>query len=213
VEPPHLEAPGLEAARSEARLEPPRSTPARLPALQPLSPARYKIQFTAGPELHDDLERLQALMRSEVPDGDLAAIIAKAVREMRQRLEARRFAQVRSPRKPTSPPDGSSRHVPAEVRRLVYRRDGSQCRFLDAEGRRCPERHRLEYHHQHAFGLGGGPEPDNICLVCGPHNRYLAERDYGRKKMSQYWRSTREGRDGARTDACSPDADGVDPPK
>jgi len=184
-----------------------------MPALQPLSPGRYKIQFTAGKELHDDLERLQALMRSEVPDGDLAAIIAKAVREMRQRLEARRFAQVRSPGPPTSPPDASSRHIPAEVRRLVYRRDGSQCRFVDAQGRRCPERHRLEYHHRHAFGRGGGPEPDNICLVCGPHNRYLAELDYGRKKMSQYWRSTRESRDGARADACSREADGVDPPR
>jgi hypothetical protein len=207
---PRAEAVDVEVA-SPLCLEPPRSAPAPLPALQP--PARYKIQFTAGPELHDDLERLQALMRSEVPDGDLAAIIAKAVREMRQRLEARRFAQVRSPRKPTSPPDASSRHVPAGVRRLVYRRDGSRCRFVDAEGRRCPERHRLEYHHQHAFGLGGGPDPDNICLVCGPHNRYLAELDYGRKKMSQYWRSTPEGRERVSADACSANADGVDPPK
>jgi hypothetical protein len=58
------------------------------------------------------------------------------------------------------------------------------------QGRRCPERHRLEYHHWHPFGRGGGPERDNICLMCGPHNRHLAELDYGREKMSRYWRKT-----------------------
>src|SRR5207344_1541308 len=59
----------------------PRPVTAPVTVLEPLSPSRYKIQFTAGPELHDDLERLRALLRSEVPDGDLATIIALAVRE------------------------------------------------------------------------------------------------------------------------------------
>jgi hypothetical protein len=39
--------------------------------IEPLSPARYKIQFTAGARLHDLLERLRGLTRSTVPDGDL----------------------------------------------------------------------------------------------------------------------------------------------
>jgi hypothetical protein len=162
-------------------------------AFEPLSPARYKVQFTAGPELRDDLERLQALMRSEVPDGDLAAIVGRAVRELRERLGARRFALTKSPRRRMRVADTSSRDIPAETRRFVYQRDQGQCRFVDAQGRRCPERHRLEYHHRFPFGLGGGSEPENICLMCEPHNRYLAEIDYGRKKMSRYWRSTRTG--------------------
>ncbi len=49
--------------------------------VEPLSPGRYKVQFTASAELHDQLERLAALMRSEVPDGDIAAIIQRAVAE------------------------------------------------------------------------------------------------------------------------------------
>jgi hypothetical protein len=167
-----------------------RPLPPAVSLFQPLSPARYKVQFTAGPELQDDLERLQALLRAQVPDGDVAVIIGRAVREMRQRLEARRFAQTRSARKQTVPVDTSSRHIPAEVRRFVYRRDRSRCCFADAEGRRCPERHRLEYHHRHPFALGGEPRVDNIFLMCGPHNRYLAELDYGRKKMDRYRRAS-----------------------
>ena len=67
--------------------------PARRAKVEPLAPARYKVQFTASAELRDRLERLQALMRSSVPDGDLATIIDQAVTERLERLEARRFAK------------------------------------------------------------------------------------------------------------------------
>jgi hypothetical protein len=71
----------------------------QLPMVEPLSPARYKVQFTASAELRNKLERLQALMRSQVPDGDLATIIEQAVSEKLERLEARRFAKTKAPRK------------------------------------------------------------------------------------------------------------------
>jgi hypothetical protein len=165
------------------------------PALfQPLAPERYKVQFTAGAELCEKLERLRALLRSEVPDGDLAAIIEKAVTEKLERLEARRFGRTSSPRKGPAriSSDRSSRHIPAAVRRAVDRRDGGRCCFVDDYGRRCSERHRLEYHHRHPFGLGGGHDPDNICLMCRTHNRYLAEIDYGTKALARHWGPARQ---------------------
>jgi hypothetical protein len=150
--------------------------------VEPLSPARYKVQFTASQELRDKLERLTALMRSEVPDGDLAAIIERAVSEKLQRLEARRFGKTKAPRKRlaetvTTP---GSRHVPAALRRAVYERDESRCTFVDRQGRRCTERHRLEFHHDFPFGKGGDTGLVNLKLLCEQHNRYLAEVDYGK---------------------------------
>ncbi len=111
----------------------PRPDPTSAPIVEPLSPARYKIQFTAGEQLHDDLDRLRALLRSELPDGDLAAIIGKAVGELRRRLEARRFALTSTPRKALVRTDAlpASRYLPFAVRRAVYRRDGGRCRFVD----------------------------------------------------------------------------------
>ena len=50
------------------------------PQVEPLAPARYKVQFTASAELKDKLERLQELMRSQVPSGDLAEVIENLVR-------------------------------------------------------------------------------------------------------------------------------------
>lgn len=86
--------------------------------VQPLAPARYRVQFTASAKLHDKLERLRALMRPGVPDGDLAAIIEQAVTEKLERLEARRYARTRSPRKDlaetkTSPSSPHPRNRPA----------------------------------------------------------------------------------------------------
>src|SRR5262245_66509125 len=51
------------------------ATPASRSTVEPLAPARYKVQFTASASLHSKLERLRALVRSQVPGGDIGAII------------------------------------------------------------------------------------------------------------------------------------------
>jgi hypothetical protein len=160
----------------------PQVAPSRTVAVAPLSPARYKVQFTASEELHGKLERLTALMRSEVPDGDLAAIVERAVTEKLERLEVRRFARSQAPRKTVADTETSptTRHIPAAVRRAVHERDGGRCRFVDERGQRWSEEHRLEFHHRHPFGMGGDHSPGNLSLLCPAHNRHLAEHDYGR---------------------------------
>jgi hypothetical protein len=162
------------------------------PALiEPLSPARYRVQFTASAELRDKLERLRALMRSSVPDGDLAAIIEAAVTEKLERLEARRFGKTKAPRREVPAKDGatSSRHVPAAIRRAVHERDGGRCRYVDDQGRRCTARARLELHHRHPFAVGGGHSPTNVSLLCKVHNQYLAQIDFGGKASGRQRRS------------------------
>ncbi len=175
-------------------LSPAAAAPARRWAtVQPLSPARFKVQFTADAELHDMIERLQALMRSSVPDGDLAAIFKVAVAEKLERLEAKRFAKTKSPRKGLAETDTTprTRHIPAAVRRLVHERDGGRCTYRDKQGRRCSKRHDLEFHHRKPFGRGGHHRPEVLCLMCKVHNALMAEHDYGKEKMARLRRSGR----------------------
>jgi hypothetical protein len=136
-------------------------------------------------------------MRSQVPDGDLGAIIEQAVTEKLERLEARRFAATKTPRKELTESDVSatSRHVPAAVKRFVTQRDGMRCRYLDEQGQRCPERHRLEFHHCHPFGFGGDHRPDGIRLMCTTHNQLLADQDYGRTTMASHRRTASGNRE------------------
>jgi hypothetical protein len=164
------------------------ATSAPRAAMEPLATGRYKVQFTANARLHEKLERLQVLMRGRVPDADLATIIEAAVTETLERLEAKRFALVKTPRKELR--EGStkptSRYIPAAVRRAVHERDGGRCRYVDEQSRRCSERVRLEFHHRYPFARGGDHSPKNIGLLCGAHNLLLAEHDYGRGVMAQY---------------------------
>jgi 5-methylcytosine-specific restriction endonuclease McrA len=151
--------------------------------VEPLAPARYRVQFTASSALRDKLEELQALMRSSVPDGDLAAVIEAAVSEKIERLKARRLAATPRPRTTLAGSDTrpGPRHIPAAVKRAVRERDGDRCAYVDPQGRRCGERRGLQFHHRHPHGYGGDRSEDNIALRCGGHNRYEAERDYGRR--------------------------------
>ncbi len=170
---------------------PPLSAPSRPAKVEPLAPAKFKITFTASVELKNKLEKLRSLMRSSVPDGDLAVLIEEAVTEKLEKLESKRYGTTKKPRKDLGETDtsASSRYIPAPVRRAVVERDQHRCTFVDATGRRCDETEWLEFHHVEPYGRGGDHSPDNIFLLCRTHNRYLAELDYGKEKMLRY-RST-----------------------
>ncbi len=160
----------------------------RAAVVEPLAQDRHLVRFTANTELRDKLERLQALMRSSVPDGDLARIIDIAVTEKLERVEARRFGKTRAPRKTLAETDTtpSSRRIPAAVRRAVHARDGGRCAYRDTHGRRCAKRHDLEFHHKKPFGRGGDHSPSNLTLMCRPHNTLMAELDYGKDVVARF---------------------------
>ena len=165
----------------------PRPAPVKPAVVEPLSPSRYKIQFTAGAELHEKLERLSSLM----PGVDLASIIEAAVTEKLERVEAKRFGKTKKPRKSFEEADTSpgSRYISAPVRRFVWKRDGGRCTDVSPNGRRCTARKGLEYHHDDPYGLGGDRTPENARLLCAVHNALMAERDFGKDVMDQYRRS------------------------
>jgi 5-methylcytosine-specific restriction endonuclease McrA len=130
-------------------------------------------------------------MGSKGRDGDLATVIEEAVTEKLERLEARRVGRTKAPRKGLGKAiaSSSSRHIPAAIQRAVRERDGDRCRYLDTQGRRCKERHWLQFHHRHPFGLGGEHSAENIRLMCRAHNAYLAECDYGTEAMARHRRA------------------------
>jgi hypothetical protein len=179
---------GTSAIADESTGAMPQGPACRRDVLQPLARARYRVQFTASEALRDKLERLQALL----PGSDLASLVEQAVTEKLARLEARRFGRTKAPRKALAEADTSARRrsIPAPVRRAVYERAGGRCAFVDAGGRRCEARSRLEFHHRHPHGYCGDRTPDNISLLCKAHNLHLAEIDYGQAVISRHRRGS-----------------------
>jgi 5-methylcytosine-specific restriction endonuclease McrA len=152
-----------------------RATPAA--AVTPLAPERYKFQFTASRELHDKLRRVQSLLTHVIPNGDPAAVFERALDVLLADLERKKLAATSRPH-PARPSTAGSRHIPAAVRREVWRRDGARCAFVGTAGR-CAERGFLELHHVVPFARGGQATTANIELRCRAHNAYEWELEFG----------------------------------
>ncbi|MGQ0549814.1 MAG: hypothetical protein ACT4PY_09145 [Armatimonadota bacterium] len=144
----------------------------------PLAPQRYKIQFTASAETYEKLRLAQNLLRHQIPDGDPAKIFDRALTALLEDSAKKKLAAADRPRSSRGPAP-RSRHIPAEVKRAVWKRDGGRCAFLSRKGRRCNEQGFLEFHHVAPYGAGGEPIVENIQLRCRAHNGYEAELYFG----------------------------------
>ena len=148
--------------------EPVRPQPAA--SVKPLAPERYKIQVTVSRDTYDTLRRAQDLLRHSIPNGDPAQIIARALDRFVNELERKKAAVTERPRH-TRAANARSRHIPADVKRAVWQRDGGRCRFVGSQGR-CAEAGFLEYHHVVPYADGGQTTAGNLELRCRAHNRY-----------------------------------------
>lgn len=168
------------ATGSEAfALTPP--SPQRPAEVVPLTPERYKVQFTASAATAAKLRRAQELLRHRIPNGDVAAVIDQALDLLVRDLEKQKFAATSRPRPGVERGAGSvpSRHIPAGVKRAVWERDSGQCAFVSPNGVRCSERGQLEFDHIRPHADGGAATHDNVRLLCRAHNQYEAEQFFG----------------------------------
>ena len=164
---------------AEAPVAPPLTS--ERPRVKPLAPQRFAVQFTMGQSVHDKLKYVQELLGHQVPSGDLAQIFERALDALIPQLEQRKFAGTAKPR--TSRRSTSGRHIPARVRRAVWKRDGGQCTFVSETGHRCEARKPLEFDHIHEVARGGEATVAGIRLRCRAHNQYQAECTFGSEFM------------------------------
>lgn len=183
--------------------------------VKPLCAETYKVQFTASRKLRDKLEAAKGLMRHRVPDGDLATIVDAALDVLIEKVKKERFGTTVKPRatEPDRPAGGGStgvplvrgtlpltkrpatRHIPMALRREVYERDGGQCTFVSADGRRCPETGGLEFDHLDGFARVRAHSAERIVLKCRRHNQHAADELYGRPFMNSMRHRIRPGAD------------------
>lgn len=121
------------------------TSPRQTSLLEPLSPARYKMQLTATAQLKEKLERAVRLMSHRHPTGDLAHVVEKALDLLIAALEKERFGKTVRPREPRA---AKPTHMTRAVRREVVARDGEQCAFVGDDNERCPARSFLEFDHR-----------------------------------------------------------------
>jgi len=141
----------------------------RSQVVTPLAPDRYKVQFTVSKETCEKLRLAQDLLRHVIPNGDPGAIFERALTVLLDELAKRKLGATEHPHA-SRPPAPGSRHIPAEVKRAVWARDGGRCAFVAEGGRRCDERGFLEFDHIVPFAAGGEATVENLRLLCKSHS-------------------------------------------
>ncbi len=160
-------------ASATARL-PPRSTD-----LVPLSADRSRLHVTISSRLARMLEQAKDLRPDATVEEILEAGVALFLSQARKRK-----GLVERPQKKLRPskPD----HIPAQVRREVWKRDEGRCRWKLASGEICGSRRHLQLDHVVPLARGGTSTADNVRILCRAHNLEAARRVFGDGWMSRY---------------------------
>ncbi|MBI5709717.1 MAG: hypothetical protein HZC42_05330, partial [Candidatus Eisenbacteria bacterium] len=134
------------------------------------------------------------LLGHQLPSGDLARVLDRALEALIEQLERRKFAATSKPRPRRAPRRASAnpRYIPAEVKRAVWERDGGRCTFVGDTGHRCPARTLLEFDHVEEVARGGRASVAGIRLRCRAHNQYAAECTFGADFMNHKREAARE---------------------
>ncbi len=80
-------------------------------------------------------------------------------------------------------PPASTRHIPAEVKRAVWLRDGGRCQWPIASGGICGSTTRVEYDYIVPLARGGSSTVGELRLLCRRHNFIHAEQTYSSRAM------------------------------
>jgi hypothetical protein len=167
-------APAAPASAPEGTL--PRPQPARTSSL---APDRYQLQVTVNGVTLEKWRLATDMVGHAVPGGDGATVLDRALTAFLVELTRKKFCATKRPRPYSAQDETRSRHIPAEVKRVVWVRDLGRCAFVGSSGHRCGERRFLEFHHVTPYAAGGRATVDNIQLRCRPHNQYEARAYFG----------------------------------
>jgi hypothetical protein len=165
--------------------------------VQPLAPGRYGVQFTMSRAAYDKLCYLQDLLGFDMPSDDLGRLFEEALDAKIRDVEKQKLAATSQPRQGQSRGSKNPRHIPARVRRAVWKRDGARCTFVGESGRRCEATKGLQFDHVLEVARGGEASVEDIRLRCWAHNQYTAERTFG----AEFMRHKRLAAAGARATA------------
>jgi 5-methylcytosine-specific restriction endonuclease McrA len=169
----------------------------------PLSADRFHAQFTMSAQTKDKLELALDLMSHSNPRRSLVAVFDRALDSLLQDLEKKRLGKTNRPRRSGGAKRGN---ISRATLRAVYERDGVRCSFVSESGARCISRLFLQTDHVVARAQGGSGELHNARILCGPHNRFEAEKTFGEAHVA---RRICERRERTRRDEGASEAEGA----
>jgi len=177
--------------RGEVPASPPcLSLPAPLPAakpdeVEPLTGDLRRFHTTVSKRFLAKLAAARDALSHSHPGADTEAVLEAAL-DLLLAANDKKKGLVKKPRPSLARPSASPRHIPAEVKRVVWARDGKCCRWPLASGGVCGSTTRLELDHVVPVARGGTSTVSNLRVLCATHNQLAARQMFGEPWMSQF---------------------------
>jgi 5-methylcytosine-specific restriction endonuclease McrA len=191
VVPPALPPPKPEGGGLFAAAAAPAESPAA-PAPQPQPEERYSINLRVGREFMNLLDRARIAASHVVPDGDIAAVLERGLREIVRQSEKKSRPPARvakqTPRTAVTPSKKRKR-IPAALERFVRQRDHDRCQWPKPDGGICGSTWRTEIDHIVPEAKGGPATAKNTRVLCDRHNDQHAREQFGEAFMASKQRA------------------------
>ena len=179
------EPPRASSQRAEPVRSPPPAPRAPPPAAEPLTAELSRLHVTVSRRFLEKLEAARAALSHSHPGAGAQEILEAGLDLLLER-HAKRKGLVEKPRR--EPPPAKPGHVPAHVKRAVWKRDGGRCQWPVDQGGVCGSTHQVELDHVVPRGRGGKPTIENTRCLCRAHNLLSARRIYGDSWMDRFTR-------------------------
>jgi hypothetical protein len=160
--------------------------PARATMSEPLTADLSRLHVTVPRRFLAKLEKARAALSHSHPGAGTDEILEAGLDLLLERQEKRRGI-VAKPR--SEAPASKPEHVPAHVKRAVWKRDGGKCQWTLEAGGICGSTHRLQLDHVVPRGRGGASTVENLRVLCRTHNDLAARQVYGDAWMDLFTES------------------------
>jgi hypothetical protein len=152
---------------------------------EPLTADLRRLHVTVSRRFLEKLEAAR-LALSHARPGASAEDILEAGLDLLLARDAKRKGQVEKPRAKSRP--ANPEHLPAHVKREVWKRDEGRCQWELDSGGVCGSTMRVQFDHRVPRARGGPSTVGNVRLLCATHNQLAARRAFGDRWMDRYVR-------------------------
>jgi hypothetical protein len=166
--------------------------------VEPLTAELRRFHTTVSRRFLAKLAAARDALSHSHPGADTEAVLEAAL-DLLLAANDKKKGLVKKPRPSPTRPSASPRHIPAEVKRAVWSRDGHCCQWPLASGGVCGSTTRLELDHIVPLARGGASTVSNLRVLCDFHNQLAARQVLGEPWMSQFTSRSRtaSGEEGA----------------
>ena len=160
-----------------------------------LDELKYRISFTASPELKNKLEQVEKLIFGHSAAG-IEDVLEEVLDFYVKRCSAKERQKRRNDRKPKPEPfnavalfnealESKSRTAPLVLRDQILERDGYRCVYVSPDGIRCGCEVKLEIDHIIPWARGGKTCASNLRTMCRAHNQLVARQIFGERVVER----------------------------